>query len=208
MKDNLSHLLAVCTLAIFVAILCGCASSPPSKFYQLSATSGQAPEARDAPSQGSDVVSIGPLRIPDYLDRYQIVTRSGKNEVKLAEFDRWAGSIEDDIIRALVEDISAQLPPGRFFVIRWSPLLDSQLSSSYRVEMIVIRFEGALDGAVTLKAQWGILGKDKSFLLRKESIIVEQVNGNGYDAYVNAMSKAIERLSREITDSIVSKAAI
>jgi uncharacterized lipoprotein YmbA len=208
MKNTSSYLLTASALWLLVVTLGGCASSPSSKFYQVSAASGQAAEARDVPRQGSEVISIGPLRVPDYLDRSQIVTRSGKNEIKLAEFDRWAGSIEDDIIRALVEDISAQLPPGRFFVIRWSPLLDSQLSSSYRVEMIVSRFEGALDGAVTLKAQWGILGKDKSFLFRKESLVVEQVNGNGYDAYVNAMSRAIERLSREIADGIVSKAAI
>jgi len=208
MKNTSSYLLVASALWLLVVALGGCASSPSSKFYQLSAAGGQAAEVRDVSRQGGEVVSIGPLRIPDYLDRSQIVTRSGKNEVKLAEFDRWAGSIEDDIIRALVEDISAQLPAGRFFVIRWSPLLDSQLSSSYRVEMIVSRFEGALNGAVTLKAHWGIIGKDKGFLLRKESIVVEQVSGSGYDAYVNAMSRAIERLSQEITDSIVSKAAI
>ncbi len=208
MKNTSSYLLAASALWLLFFTLGGCASSPPSKFYQLSGMVGQSAAAPDVTSQGSKVVSIGPLRIPDYLDRSQIVTRSGKNEIKLAEFDRWAGSIEDDIIRALVEDISAQLPPGRFFVIRWSPLLDSKLSSSYRVEMIVSRFEGAVDGAVTLKAQWGIIGKDRSVLLRKESIIVEQVNGNGYDAYVSAMSRAIERLSREIADGIISKAAI
>ncbi len=223
MKDTSSYLLAAPALFLLVITLGGCASSPPAKFYQLSGTpvsassgpdssmrtmSGQETEGRGVSGQGSEVVSIGPLRIPDYLDRSQIVTRSGKNEVRLAEFDRWAGSIEDDIVRALVEDVSALLPPGRFFVIRWSPLLDSQLSSSYRVEMIVSRFEGALDGAVTLKVHWGILGKDRGVLLRKESIVVEQVKGSGYDAYVNAMSKSIERLSQEITDGIISEAAI
>jgi uncharacterized lipoprotein YmbA len=123
MRNNFSRPFAACALGLFVVILSGCASSPPSKFYQLGALNGQAVETRNASHQGSEVVSVGPLRIPDYLDRPQIVTRSGNNELKLAEFDRWAGSIENDIIRVLAEDISAQLPADRFFVIRWTPLL-------------------------------------------------------------------------------------
>ncbi len=203
MKNNSLYLILAPALCLLVAILGGCASSPSAKFYQLNGMSDQSAEARNVPREDSEVVSIGPLRIPDYLDRPQRVTSSGKNGLAIAEFDRWAGSIEDDIIRALVEDVSAQLPPGSFFVIRWSPLLDSQLSSSYRVEIIVSRFEGPLDGAVTLKAQWGIFSPQNGLLLKKESQISEEVKGNGYDAYVNAMSRAIERLSKEIADGIV-----
>jgi uncharacterized lipoprotein YmbA len=170
--------------------------------------SDQPGQARSASNQGGEVVSVGPLRIPDYLDRPQIVSRSGNNAVILSEFDRWAGSVENDIVRVLVEDMSAKLPPDRFFVIRWTPLLDSQLSSSYRIELIVNRFEGPLDGTVTLKANWGVLGKDRKMLLYRESAIVEQINGIGYGAYVDALSRAVDRLSKEITETIISKAAI
>jgi uncharacterized lipoprotein YmbA len=207
MRNDFSLAFAACALGLFVVVLSSCASSPPSKFYQFSALNGQAAEPGNSSHGGSEVVSIGPVRIPDYLDRPQIVTRSGQNELRLAEFDRWAGSIENDIIRVLAEDISAQLPEDRFFVIRWTPLLQSQLSSSYRVEMIVSRFDGPLDGAVTLRAQWGLFGRDKNVLVRKESVIVEKVNGSGYDAYVDAMSRAIGRLGKEIADGIVSSAA-
>jgi uncharacterized lipoprotein YmbA len=203
MRNIPSRLLTVFLLVVFAVVLAGCASSPPSKFYQLDALNGQTATSH----QGSEVVSVGPLRIPDYLDRPEIVIRSGSNELKLAEFNRWAGSIESDITRALVEDISTQLPPDRFFVIQWTPLLQSQLSSSYRVEMIVNSFDGPLAGPVTLKAKWAVFGKDKNLLLRKESVVVEQVKGNGYDAYVNAMSRAVEKLGKEIADGIASKAA-
>jgi uncharacterized lipoprotein YmbA len=207
MRNNFSRPFAACALGLFVVILSSCATSPSSKFYHFSAVNGQAVEPGNTTHQGSEVVAVGPVRIPDYLDRPQIVTRSGQNEFRLAEFDRWAGSIENDIVRVLTEDISAQLPEGRFFVISWTPLLQSQLASSYRVEMIVSRFDGPLDDAVTLKAQWGLFGKDNNVLVRKESVIVEKINGGGYDAYVDAMSRAIGRLSKEIADGIVSNAA-
>ncbi len=200
MKNIFSYFFAAGLLAL---MLSGCASSPQSKFYRLSGGEGKTADSRDVSRQDSEVVSIGPLRIPDYLDRPQIVTRSGDNELRLAEFDRWAGSIENDILRTLVEDISAELPPDRFFVIRWTPLLESQLSSSYRVQMFVNRFECSSDNAVTLSAQWVITGKDNNLLLRKETVVVERVNGTGYGAIVNAMSRAIGRLSKEIADGIV-----
>ena len=207
MRNNFSHLLAVCTLGLLVVILCGCASSPPSKFYQLSATGDRTPE-RHSPNQDAMVVVIGPLRIPDYLDRPQIVTRSGKNELHLSEFDRWAGSLDSDIMRVLVENVSAQLPPDRFFVIRWTPLLQTQLSAAYKVELIIERFDGTSDGLVSLRAHWGIFSPEKGVLLRKESRIIEEVKGKGSDAIVDSMSRAIGRLSREIADAIASNAAI
>ena len=201
-----SRLLAVCTLGVLVVILCGCASSPPSKFYQLSATSGPAAGTR-SPNQDAMVVVIGPLRIPDYLDRPQIVIRSGKNELRLSEFDRWAGSLDSDIVRVLVENVSAELPQDRFFVIGWTPLLQTRLPAAYKVELIIGRFDGTSDDMVFLSAQWGIFSPEKGLLLKRESHISEEVKGKGSGAIVDAMSRAIGRLSREIADGIVSKAA-
>ena len=206
MRVNISRLLLVCGLGVLFTFLSGCLSTRPSSFYQLSEMNSR-PVAQDTSSEGSMVVVIGPVRIPDYLDRSQIVTRSGKNGLMLAESDRWAGSVESDLARVLVGDIRAQLPPELLFVMRWAPLLESHVTSSYRVEIIVNRFEGELDGAVNLNTQWGIFAKDKGLLFRKESTAVEQVTGKGYGAYVEAMSRAVERLSKEIADGIVATAA-
>jgi len=158
----------------------------------------------DVSSHHSLVIAIGPVRIPDYLDRPQIVTRSGKNELKLSEFDRWAGSLESDVNRVLVEDISSLLPADRFSVVYWTPYLESQVPASYRVEVFVDRFEGTLGDSALLKAQWGVFTKERSSLLKKESRISEQMNGSSYDALVAAMSSALERLGRDISGGIMS----
>jgi uncharacterized lipoprotein YmbA len=194
-------------LGVAMVVLTGCASSSPSKFYQLNPTGAQTSVTRDEPRLGSVIVSIGPVRIPDYLDRPQIVTRSGKNELNLAEFHRWAGSLESDVARVLVEDISSLLPADRFFITRWAPFSESQLPVSYKVELRVDHFEGTLGDSVLLKTQWGIFSREKGLLLKRETSISEQVNGATYDAMVEAMSRALERLSRDIADSILSVAA-
>jgi hypothetical protein len=164
----------------------------------------QATVTHGVSSEQSPIIAVGPVRIPDYLDRPQIVTRSGKNELNLSEFNRWAGSLGDDVNRVLVEDISSLLPADRFFVVRWTPYLASQVPVSYNVELHVDRFEGTLGDSVLLRAQWAVLGKGKRLLLKKESRISEQMNGSSYDALVAAMSSALERLSRDIADGIGS----
>lgn len=195
---------ALFTLALFLAILIGCASSPSSKFYQLTPVQNKTSVTRDVSPDQSQVIAIGPVRMPDYLDRPQIVTRSGKNELKLSEFDRWAGSLESDVNRVLVEDISSLLPADRFFVVRWTPYMESPMPASYRVEVLVERFEGTLGDSVLLKAQWAVFAKDKRLLLKKEAEIREEVNGSSYESLVAAMSSALERLSRDISGGINS----
>jgi uncharacterized lipoprotein YmbA len=192
------------TLGLLVVILAGCASSPSSKFYQLNSLQNRTSITRDASLEQNLIIAIGPVRIPDYLDRPQIVTRAGKNELRLSEFDRWAGSLESDVTRVLLEDISGLLPADRFSTVRWIPYLESQVPTSYRVAVLVDRFEGTLGDSVLLKAQWEVFARNRSLLLKRESVIREQINGGSYDALVAAMSSALERLSQDIAGGIRS----
>jgi len=191
-------------LGLLVVILAGCASSPSSKFYQLNPLQNRTSITPDAFPEQKQIIAIGPVRIPDYLDRPQIVTRAGTNELKLSEFDRWAGSLESDVIRVLVEDISSLLPADRFFVVSWTPYPESQMPASYRVEVRVDRFEGTLADSVLLKAQWQVFARNRSLLLASESIIRDQINGSSYEALIASMSSALEKLSRDIAGGIRS----
>jgi uncharacterized lipoprotein YmbA len=191
-------------LGLLVVILAGCAGSPSSKFYQLNPSQNRTSITPDASPKQNLVIAIGPVRIPDYLDRPQIVTRAGKNELKLSEFDRWAGSLESDVTRVLVEDISSLLPADRFSVVRWIPYLEGQVPASYRVEVLVDRFEGTLSDSVLLKAQWSVFAHNRNLLLKRESLIREQISGGSYEALVASMSSALEKLSRDIVGGIRS----
>ncbi len=192
------------TLGLVMVILAGCATLPSSKFYQLNPLPNSISIIRDASPEQNLIIAIGPVRIPDYLDRPQIVTRAGKNELQLSEFDRWAGSLKSDVSRVLVEDISGLLPADRFSIVGWTPYPESQVPASYRVEMLVDRFEGTLGDSVLLKARWVVFAQNRSLLLRRESLIREGVNGSSYNALVAARSSALVRLSRDIAGGITS----
>ncbi|HMK43411.1 MAG TPA: PqiC family protein [Dissulfurispiraceae bacterium] len=204
MKQDVFDRRLLCIAVIFVAVLTGCFSSTPSRFYQLSSLENQTKTDQDVQREHAVIVSIGPLRLPDYLEGPQIVTRSGRNELKFAEFDRWAGSLESDIVRVLVENIAALLPADQFSVTRWSPSSESRAPSAYMVEVRVDRFEGTLGGSVSLRAKWVLYAKDKDPVLKRETIINENANGSSYNALVEAMSSALERMSHDIADGIRS----
>jgi uncharacterized lipoprotein YmbA len=80
----------------------------------------------------------------------------------------------------------------------------SEVPASYRVEVIVDRFEGMHGDSVLLKAQWALFTRNRSMLLKRESLIREWINGGSYDALVGAMSGALEKLSGDISGGILS----
>ncbi len=194
-------------LFLFVS---GCASSPTSRFYQLSSlkmsslNSGAAGAGEKLSGIKTKIfnIKVGPVQIPDYLDRPQIVTASGGNELKLAEFDRWAGSLEQDVTRVMSEDLAVLLPADRFRVAQWSSW--SAAASQYQVAVNIIRFEGAPGRSVLLKAQWTIFNREHKLKVHEESVITEEVHGATYGAFVMAMSNALAGLSRAIAGSIMS----
>jgi len=205
MRRILSGQRARFSLLLVVVILTACASSQASKFYQLNPVPNQTTPVSHLSASHNIVIAIGPVGIPDYLDRPQIVTRSGKNELKLSEFDRWAGSLEADISRVLVENISNFFAGDGLSVVRWRSYEDSRrVPASLRIEVLVDRFEGTLGHSVLLKAQWRVFASDGSLLLSKESRLTEPMSGSSYDALVAAMSSALGKLSLAISEELIA----
>lgn len=163
------------------------------------------PEAPARPDHTAPavIVSLGPLSIPDYLDRPQVVTRSGQNELSVDDFHRWAGSLENDMSRVLIEDLSALLSPDRYQVIYWIQSAPSHAATGYRVTVDIIRFDGTRGDSVSMKAHWTIFRKDRDAVVM-QAAVTERINGNDYPALVEAMSRAVESLSRNIADTIMS----
>ena len=92
--STLTNRLMILVLAVF--LLQGCGVSEPIRYYQLSSLPGaDKHEAAESDKHGM-IIGIGPVDIPRYVDRLQIVTRSAPNVVDLAEFDRWAEPVQAD----------------------------------------------------------------------------------------------------------------
>ena len=141
-----------------------------------------------------------PVEIPDYLDRPEIVTRNTPNGLSFSEYDRWGGDLRNDIARVLGETLSAQLPDNAVSILtgRYSTRAD------YQITVQVNRFEPIPAGdSIRLSTQWSMLAPTgHSVLLRRNTDLHEKMHGQGYPEMVAAMSRAVDRLGREIAQTI------
>ena len=128
-------------------LLSGCSESKPSRFFVLTPLAATTDTGGRGPALG-----VGPVVIPQYLDRPEIVTRSSDNQLQLAEFDQWGGRIGDNITRALAENLSGILKTDRVSIYPWTD--SSALTDQISVD--ITQFERDPSGAVTLTAFWNI----------------------------------------------------
>ena len=189
-RSELKRIVAMLALLL----LAGCAGkSPRVDFYVLSADARAV--AGLAGSCSTQAISVGPVSWPRYLDQPRIITRAGTNRLQASEFNRWGGSLEDDFVRTAIENLSALLQSELVVNYRRS----NNFSPVYRVEMVVLRFDGQLGGDVTLDVKWGVINEATGkYELVTTSSIQKGTSGQDYDALVNASSMALSQLSEEI----------
>jgi uncharacterized protein len=199
---NGSNLVRSFFLAALVVLLAGCASSPSVRFYTLT-PAGQQEKETFAPGTAHPFsVSIAPVEIPDYLDRPQIVTRQGLNELKLAEFDHWAGSLSDNISAVLVENIATFLGSDRVAV---HPGIQGE-KTDFTVALRILRLDFLPGNRVILKAQWTIFaGQDRKDVATRTTTCTESLADKRYETMVASLSRALEQISREIAQGIASR---
>ncbi len=184
-------------LILFLLTISGCSFSQPSRFYRLSPSSLE--EIQDLnPTAQNKTVSVGPVTIPVVLNRPQIATLSGKNNVIISEYDRWAGSLNDNLVRTLTDNLSTLLPS--MTVVPYE--LGRRITSSYQLVVDIQQLDGTLGKTITLKAGWIIMDNDtKKNILLKKTIITEDLKGYDYKDYVAGMSSALGKLSLEIAQT-------
>jgi uncharacterized lipoprotein YmbA len=184
-------------LMIFLYSIEGCSFSQPSRFYRLSPSSAEDLKTLN-PSVQNKTISVGPITIPVVLNRPQIATLSGKNAVIISEYDRWAGSLNDNLVRTLTDNMATLLPS--MTVVPYE--LGRRINSSYQLILDIQQFDGTLGKSVMLKAGWIIIDNDtKKTLLVKKTKISEDLKGSDYNDYVAGMSSALGKLSLEIAQT-------
>ena len=199
MRVAVSSRSLTCLLTIVAIVFCGCVRSPAPRFYALSSIQeGQDLSSRRSPAKDA-VIGIGPVKLADYLDQSQIVTRTSNNQVVKAEFDRWVGPFKDNFINVLADDIGFLLSTERIYLYPWR----NSVPIDYQVTVEVVRCDGRLGDAAWLETRWSIFrGPEKKLLKTSRSSISEPVTGADYGHLAAAQSRALAKFSQEIAAAI------
>jgi uncharacterized lipoprotein YmbA len=180
----------VCCMAC--AVIMGCASTAPSRFYTLSPASIQT-----ASPQAQCSVSVGPISLPALVDRRQIVLRTGPNQVFIDEFDRWASPLNGEIGRVVVENLVSLL--GTMQITMYN---QPAAGVQYRAVIDILRFDSELGKAATLDALWTVSSVKDGRSYRGRTTITEATKGEGYPDLVAAHSIALGKMSADIAKKI------
>lgn len=197
MKTTTSAPVCFLIACLLAAALSGCfGHSQPIDFYTLAPLPQPAGGTGAAPGT---IIAVYPALIPASIDRPQIVTRTDENQIVLSEFNRWAGTLKDEISRVLVENLGILLADRRVSVMTDRLAMDP----TYLVAVTFNRFDGRLGDSVWLNATWAVWDqKGKKTLAVKNSIFEEKVLRPGYADLVAAQSRALGSLSREIAGEL------
>jgi uncharacterized lipoprotein YmbA len=187
-------------LSVLLAMLAfagGCFGSKPTRFYMLSSLAPAGTPVESA--RGARVIALGPVSIPDYVDRPQIVVRESANQVELATFDNWAGSLSDMVARVLLEDLSAQLPGDHVVAFPQGGVA----AFDYRLAVQISRFDVSTAGGAVVAASWRVWDRagTKTRLTASTSVRAE-ATGASYQDRVAALSRAIADLAADIARSL------
>ncbi len=185
-------LLAVAALA---TLACASKGVKPREYLLTPATTAGA-----GTGDVQDVrIGVGPVTIPSYLDRRNLVSRLGENELAFSDLHRWGESLGTGMARVVATNLALFVPARQVESYPWRtlPKID------YRVTMEIERFERGPDGNVNLDVRW-FLGDGKNGRIRQASRSKFSIaTGGGTHAdTVAAMSEVAAQLSEEIAGAI------
>ena len=192
-------------LIIFIVFFGGClgkGTQKPTEFYLLQPLDSSIEEQGAAVGEGI-VLAIGPVRVRDYLNRPQIVTRTSTNEITIHDFHYWGEPLSSNFTAILAQNLSVLLSTDRILIFPYRSKRDLPLE--YQVAVDVIRFDGEPGVEASLVAQYYILEfkeNEKKQIVTKQPRFSKPLADKSFETLVAAMSELVADLSREIAEEI------
>ncbi len=191
-------MLRLLLMIAFSLLLQACVGKPsqPAEFYVLSTQ----PAVETMETGGKPLaIGLGPLLLPDLLDRPQIVTRTHSNQVVLSEYHRWGGELEQELMRVLALNLMNRLGTQQIAFYPWS----SQLPLDFQLSLRLFRLEGSPGRQAELEGIWRLLdGRGRCEKQVQHFHYLQETAASGYPGLVAAMSLAVGRLSEDLASAV------
>lgn len=162
------------------------------------------PISARTPTSASPAVAIARPSLPPYLERSELVTRTGDGRLEIHEKDLWSEPLDAGISRVMADNLrrltgSTNIQSSDSFITRdYSSLLE------IRIE----RFDPEPDGSLLLQCTWKLQpigGGDAAPKAFRTTVPVaaagDPATGN-MSGRIKAMNEALARLSRTIAKGL------
>ncbi len=186
-------------------LLAACATPTNTHYYTL--TGGSSPVAPQA-SGGTDYraaefrVAIGPVTVPDALDRLQIVVNVAPNRQAILDAENWSAPLKRQIPRVIAGVVGQRLRAARVAAYTQYGGQDAD----FGVLIDVTRFESVPGESIALEALWTVRDGAGQRVREARSVLAERVDAPGVAPLVRAHDKALVALGEEIAAAIAQLA--
>jgi len=189
---NMKHLIYLPIL--FSVMLLNACSRAPMQFYMLSAENGT-PASTTALPAGT-VLGLGPIRLPTYLDRPQLVTALSEHQYQLDEHHRWAERLDENIARALGLSLAKQLGVEQVVRYPWQP----RQRIDYQLSFDILELHQTAAGQSRLAVQWQLKKAEQTAIGKRFEC--SEVAAEDAEAIVAAQSRCLARFSEELANAV------
>jgi uncharacterized lipoprotein YmbA len=183
---------------VAVLLLAGACLEPRPitlRYYTLSSEPPVAPVAREPMA----ALGLGPVTLPPYLDRSELVTRVSPERVTFSSDDRWAAPLSAQFSRALADELRARVPAREVVSWPWPRDLAPPLAVAVQVQ----KFEAGVDGAAVLEARWTVTpGAGGAPLAAGETRVREVPATRDAAGSVGALGRAVGALARDVAGAV------
>ncbi|MDO9103735.1 MAG: PqiC family protein [Methylovulum sp.] len=186
-----------CLLLALSLFLSACMhhEAKPVQFYRLTADAGLSTQLPGRIPDG--LIGLGPIHIPEYLKRPQMMIGVTENQFKLAEHHRWAEGLDQNISLALFKALPGQLGTNRIVRYPW-PL---RQVIDYQIGIDILEFHVDANGQSRLTAQWFIRHKDQTIIDKRAAYQIP-ASTTDYGLMVKAQSQCLGKLGQDIAETL------
>ena len=199
----------ITALALMGLSLAGCGSLLPkpqpnsSGIYLLSSPLKTA-DRQDQSRSAQISLGVGPVRLPGYLDRREILTRVSQSRLDVSQNDRWAEPLDENLAHVLAQNLSVLLGSDGVISYPW-PIAKGP---EYRVTVEVLQFECNSALEAQLSARWWVIDRNDTGATEvKESHLKRAATDRSTGASVAALSETVADLSRQIAQAVIALAS-
>jgi uncharacterized lipoprotein YmbA len=164
----------------------------PTQYYLLDSVA----TAEKTAQQSSQLLELSPIEFPNYLDRPQIVTRKRDNSILIAEHDRWAEPLAENIPRVLQENLLTLVPSIDISSAPWNDMNGQH----YVLKLRIIRFDGIIDQQTEVDIRWSLYSPQQSKVLARQHFRSQTPITGGYHGLVTGLNQELAKLSKSIAE--------
>lgn len=189
-------------LALITLTGCGSLLAPQpdrSRFFVLSSSADSGAKASTTAFGARHLtVGVGPVMIPDYLQRHGIATRVGPTQLEYSQVNRWAEPLEECFPRVLAQDLSNSLATNQVVMFPWP----GDTHVDYQVQASVERFELTSRDQAVLAARWTIKNPQTGEILASGEANESRPAGSDAASATAALSQSLGAMANDLASRI------